>query len=350
VTGCEEVRTRLLEGNPGATADPHLPGCADCRRFAAAVRAVDLGLSQLASAPLPAVPPAPAVPARVLPLRRSPVRAALAVAVAAAAAAVLIFLRREPARLPLLTAHSEMTSTGQSAALLPGGAQVTLERGALFVDSVAPQRQRLVLRSGAVALQVPRLPAGAHLSVATDEAEVSVRGTRFRVARGAEGTAVAVEEGTVEVQPAGEGRPLLVLRAGENASVPPLEAYRLLAREDALAAIARSDLPATAAHIERLLATRPTGDLEGQARALLAWQRQASGDRAGALVEYRRALAAGPPGARPVWADNAAAELALLLEHGGDPAAAREAWESYLARFPEGTHADQARRHLRRER
>jgi hypothetical protein len=283
-------------------------------------------------------------------LRRSPVRAALAVAAAAAAAVVLIFLRREPARLPLLTAHSEMTSAGQSAALLPGGAQVTLERGALLVDSVAPQRQRLVLRSGEVALQVPKLPAGAHLSVATDEAEVSVRGTRFRVARGAEGTAVAVEEGTVEVQPAGEGRPLLVLRAGENASVPPLEAYRLLAREDALAAIARSDLPAAAAHIERLLATRPTGDLEGQAHALLAWQRQASGDRAGALLEYRRALAAAPPGARPVWADNAAAELALLLEHGGDTVGAGEAWKSYLARFPEGTHADQARRRLGRER
>jgi len=350
---CEELRARLLEGTPGAKGDPHLAGCTDCRRFAAALRAVDLGLAQLATAPLPAVPPLSTARARVLPFRRRTLRTALAGLAAAAAvvAAVLLLSPRGPAPLPTLAAHAELESAGAArSALLPGGARVTIESGALLVESIARERQRLRLRSGAVALEVPKLSPGATLSVATDEAEVQVRGTRFRVERTAAATVVSVTEGVVEVQPSGAGRPALLLRAGETARVEPLEAYRLRAHEEALGALSRGDLPAAAAQLEQLLATEPTGDLEGQTHALLGWVRQASGDRAGALSEYQRALSAAPPGSRPVWADNAAAELALLLERGGDVAGARDAWKTYLARFPDGIHVQQARRHLGRGR
>src|SRR5262249_49498957 len=206
-------------------------------------------------------PPLPTPRARVLPFPRRTVRTALAGlgAAAAAVAAALLLSTRGPAPLPTLAAHAELESAGATrSALMPGGARVAIERGALLVESTAREQQRLRLRSGAVALEVPKLPPGAALSVATDEAEVQVRGTRFRVERTATATVVSVTEGVVEVQPSGAGRPSLLLRAGQTAQVEPLEAYRLRAQEEALGAVSRGDLPAAAAQLAQLLATEPT--------------------------------------------------------------------------------------------
>lgn len=75
---------------------------------------------------------------------------------------------------------------------------------------------------------------GIDLAVETDEAEVRVVGTRFSVDRGALGSAVRVERGTVEVRCVdGSGRRL---GAGEAVTCVPVRAAPLLRRARALQA------------------------------------------------------------------------------------------------------------------
>jgi hypothetical protein len=84
----------------------------------------------------------------------------------------------------------------------------------------------------------------------------------------------------------------------------------------------------------------PEEQAEGQ--ALLAWSLAGSGDRRGAVARYRQALALLPATQSPLWAENACAGLALLLEQ-EEPAEGAAAWSQYLRRFPRGVHASLAR-------
>ncbi len=88
-----------------------------------------------------------------------------------------------------------------------GGARVVVDGGArsarVRLASSGSEARSLRLDAGRVVLDVDPLKPGATLSVLTDDAQVTVHGTRFLVDRGAAGTLVAVERGRVRVTSGG---------------------------------------------------------------------------------------------------------------------------------------------------
>jgi hypothetical protein len=229
-------------------------------------------------------------------------------------------------------------------AVLSSGTRVVLESGRLLISGDA-RRERLRLESGAVSLRVPPLPKGSKLSVETADGKVCAHGTRFRVERSAEGTRVALSEGMVRIHPSGPGREVITLHPGESALIEPLPAYRQRLRSSALASLGQGAPDGAAAALDKLLATQPEGALAGEAHAMMGLVHQARGEAAAAAEEYRRSLDLAPRAGGALWADNAAAELALL-EEARSPDAGAVAWRKYLASFPAGAHKALATSHL----
>jgi uncharacterized membrane protein len=79
---------------------------------------------------------------------------------------------------------------------------------------------RLALESGHISAAVTKQAAGAHFQVATDEATLTVLGTRFTVTRLPWGTRVEVTEGLVRTRRAADGREVEV-GAGGRVDVGP---------------------------------------------------------------------------------------------------------------------------------
>ena len=335
----------------------HLATCDDCRGWVAALRRLDGALGALGQA-LPSLPAPPfervqrraqraargyrrrRALRRLLPL-------SLAVTGAVAATFIVTALARRPAERVAHSGQVLDASRASAQAVLIGGARLTVASGRAVVTLSERGRAHVHLDTGSAFLSVPHLDPGATFLVTTDEAEIRVRGTRFDVARGPQGTRVSVSEGTVEVRSrAGDGRAWLVKR-GESALLEGTAARRAAARAAALAAIEQRDDSATGERIAAWLATSPPDQEAAEAHALLAWKLSRDGDHAGALRSYRRALALLPAGAAPLWADNAGAQLALLSER-DDPLADGTAWRDYLRRFPAGVHAALARDRLAR--
>jgi Flp pilus assembly protein TadD len=199
-----------------------------------------------------------------------------------------------------------------------------------------------VLSSGRVSLEVPKLPAGSTLSVRTPDAEVRMHGTRFQVIRTGKETQVHVAEGLVEVRPEGVGRPVQMLRAGESATVASAEDYREGLRHSTLAALDHGQFGAAEKQIGQLLGTSPDVAQQAEAQALLAWSFSARGKRSEAIARYRQSLALLPRSQRPLWAENACVELAILVQQESQQQSTGT-WAECLGRFPDGVHAALAR-------
>jgi ferric-dicitrate binding protein FerR (iron transport regulator) len=360
VVDCDAARGALLIDDRGessdasAAADSHVAACAACGRWRQQLRKLDRTLGDLAAADSPPPPPferiaRSAAGAARRHRRARALRRALPLAVAVACAATVTFLvtrlghrgdERVAASGQVLDATRVVTQT-----LLADGARVTVASGRAIVALSDARRALIQLDSGQVFVTVPHLGTGASFVLTTDEAEVRVRGTRFDVSRDAQGTRVTVSEGTVEVQPRADGGAAFLVNRGESRLLEGLPVRRQAARAAALAAIEARDDSTTADRIRAWLATRPPDLDAAEAHALLAWKLSRDGDRAGALGSYRRALELLPAGDAPLWADNASAQLALLVER-DDPRARDEAWRRYLERFPGGVHAAMARDRL----
>jgi ferric-dicitrate binding protein FerR (iron transport regulator) len=363
VVDCNAAREALLAADRGdsssasSSADPHVVACAACQRWRQRLRNLDRALGDLAAADSPPPPPTPAferiarqaaAAARHHRRARAARRALpLAVAVACAAAVTFVVTRLGHRTEERVAASGQVLDATRAVtqALLADGARVTVASGRAIVAVSEARRALVHVDSGQVFVTVPHLVGGAAFLLTTDEAEVRVRGTRFGVNRDAQGTRVSVTEGTVEVQPREDGGAAFLVNRGESRLIEGLSVRRQAARAAALAAIEARDDSTTADRIQSWLATHPP-DLEAaEAHALLAWKLSRDGDRAGALRSYRRALELLPAAAAPLWADNACAQLALLVER-DDPRARDEAWRRYLDRFPGGVHAAMARDRL----
>lgn len=360
MTSCDQIRERFFgDGVPPRgdhELEAHLQACPCCRMTLRGLTVVDAVLGALP--PVCATPPpfarlerAAAHAARARRRRMLVRRAGPFAATAALAAAVFLVMgvtagRRHTPGPRVVEAGAVLDdSAGIAVGRLPSGARVTLERGAVRCDRATATEERLVLERGTVSLEVPHLEKGRSLGVDTPEAQVRVRGTRFHVSRDDLGTTVSVTEGEVEVRPEGLGRPIEFVHPGARVVVEPLPAYRrrlLAAASDALAQGSRDTADE---HLARLLATEPEAPLRAHAEALRAWGAAAGGERDAAIRLYRRALELLPSGDAPTWADNALAELALLLE-AREATQAMATWRDYLARFPQGLHAAQARGRL----
>jgi tetratricopeptide (TPR) repeat protein len=276
----------------------------------------------------------------------------VASALAAAAIALFIFAHSPAQKVPLLTPGASLEARSQSQTVrLESGARVRLETGAVALAPRAKGEQpkgeeRLHLETGLMALEVPKLPADRKLVVSTAEADVLVHGTRFQVRRDGTGTFVDVVDGLVEVRPR-NGQPPVFLHPGENTRVQSTDHLYKGLREAAVAAIERGDFAAAQDHLGPVLGNETDPLRMAEMQALEAWSLAAGGRRSAAVEAYRKAMSLLPAGEHPLWAENAAAELALLLEQ-EDPDEAAAAWRAYLDRFAEGLHAGVARARLRR--
>jgi ferric-dicitrate binding protein FerR (iron transport regulator) len=220
--------------------------------------------------------------------------------------------------------------------------RIRLDAGTLKLAAANRETQSLLLPLGRVFVDVPKLPPGSTLSVRTPDAEVRVHGTRFQVIRTSKDTQIHVVEGAVEVRPEGLGRPVQTVRAGESATVGSAEAYREGLRQATLDALDHGEFTAAEKQIGQLLGSGASSTEQAEAQALLAWSLSARGKHHEAIERYRQALTLLPDRQQPLWAENACAELAILVEQ-GSPKDGALTWSECLRRFPDGVHAALAR-------
>jgi hypothetical protein len=243
-------------------------------------------------------------------------------------------------------------ANGGAALQLSTGTSMTLAgRTSFRVDSQGAT-QRFSLQRGELVAHVAKLTAQQRFIVDTPDAEVEVRGTRFRlrVVEGSEScgagtrTRLEVSEGAVEVRvanlgavsvKAGELWPADCSADGEAARTPVSTAPARVAGAAVSPREARPALPAASTETERASALTAQNDLfaEGVARG-----RQ--GDTSGALRVYQELVTRFPSSA---LAENAMVErMRLLAATPAGPAEARR----YLARYPRGFAIAEAKKLL----
>jgi hypothetical protein len=220
--------------------------------------------------------------------------------------------------------------------LKSGGEVEVFESSELFVERAATE-QRLVVREGGTRLHVKPLKAGHKLVVATEDAEVEVKGTRFEVevrqvdaaCDVATPTRVHVDEGTVWVK---HGSDEIVLQAG--ASWPTCGA-----------AVMPAPVVEKPAPVE-VVAPKPIGMpprdatlAEQNARYREAIAARRRGDAQVALQLFEGFYKAHP---KSPMAEAARVEQLRLLLKVKSPAAADAARE-YLEQYPRGFARDEAK-------
>ena len=272
----------------------------------------------------------------------------LATAAVAAGIVAAVMVSRGRLNAPkLLQPGAEILATAEAkSAVLSNGVRILLDTGLLKLASANEHTQTLFLPSGRVSVDVPKLPRGSSLSVRTPDAEVRVHGTRFQVIRTGKDTQVHVVEGVVEVRPEGLGRPVQTVRAGESVTVGSAEIYREGLRSSTLAALDHGEFAVAEKQIGDLLGSSADRTQQAEAQALLAWSLSARGKHSEAIQRYRQVLSLLPEGERSLWAENACAELAILLEQ-ESPKDSGATWTECLRRFPDGVHSALARSRAR---
>jgi tetratricopeptide (TPR) repeat protein len=327
----------------------------ECRQTYRALPQVDCALSEIARLPVEiptfdqiAEPVAGAARSQ---RRRRAVRrsapffyTALGTAALAAGLIAIVWSGQPRQHAPkLLSPGEELQTTAEpKSAVLDNGVHIRLDEGSLKLAPSTKEGQALILPSGRVFVEVPKLAPGRTLSVRTPDAEVRVHGTRFQVIRTNKETQVRVTEGVVEVRPEGTGRKVETVKAGESATVLSAETYRQSLRDSTLEALEDADYDTAEKQLGQLLGTSPTVAQQAEAQALLAWSFSGRGKRREAMDLYRHALALLPEGQRPLWAENACAELAILVQR-TSPKESAGTWGECLRRFPDGVHAAVAR-------
>ena len=227
--------------------------------------------------------------------------------------------------------------------------------------------ERFALQHGELAAHVAKLASGQRFIISTPDAEVEVRGTRFRLrvidrgeaCGGGSRTRLEVSEGLVEVRSAGSvskvaagaNWPADCPTEGESNATPNAAAAGTLSLAEhehpsrassravtlsGSATTQHSSMPIAPASAPPNVASRLSeqNDLFAQGVAL---RRQ--GDTNGALRAYSEFIARFP--SSPL-AENALVERMRLLASRKDPSAHGEA-ERYLARYPNGFAAQEAR-------
>lgn len=290
----------------------------------------------------------------------------------------------------VLASDRIVAKAGRASLSFSTGTHVVVEQGSDVTLAEGGLVQRFELRSGAVRADVAKLRTGERFVVRTDDTEVEVRGTSFRVAVVPKHTCgvpsatdVSVTEGRVWVRFAGQE---VVLAAGESwppscttkaepaaiaptVAVPAQTGVTLLAPPQqgfgrpaphaqgglgsalspvAAASVTTSRPPpaadtATTADVPPLPASELTEQNRAFEEALGAKRR---GDAQGALGGFERFLAKYP---KSPLVESAMAERMRILAS-TDEARARDAATQYLERFPSGFAAAEARAVLARSR
>lgn len=201
-------------------------------------------------------------------------------------------------------AHDRLVTAndGHAAVVMATGTRVTVNAASeLFVSSLGV-RQDFTVAAGSAYFKVAKLAGGERFLVRTADAELEVRGTAFHVqvdsAAACERTRLRVDEGVV------------VVRRGDVE----------------LVITARGSWASQCAHT----ATTPSASVSATASALMP------------AVANKNGKLAGPPGVSDLSQQNDAFAVALAAKKRGENAAALAAFDSYLARWPGGYHAETA--------
>lgn len=265
---------------------------------------------------------------------------------AAAFALALIFvpIERRSMQTRKVLVESRVTLAAESQELrLLGGAEVQVEHGAVEIDQRDRGHTRIALSRGQVRLQVPPIPDRGRLVVETTDAAVIVHGTRFTVRKlDAGSTAVAVEEGLVEVRPLGGNRPPIFLRPRESTVVPNLSRYldELAIRARHMVETQRCEDPDGT--LDRALELAPAGSDPSAIQYLKGFCAAQRKDSESAIRWFEEAARTSRDLVR---ADNALARAARLRAERSEEEGAA-AWRRYLERFPQGLQREMAERSL----
>jgi transmembrane sensor len=310
--------------------------------------------------------------------------------VAAAAVAAVWYVRRAPdagAEATIAAGRAFESRASAVALALPDGVHVDMEpHSRVAVEEVTPHQIRVGLGHGQALFDVEPHHQRRFI-VDVGGVEVRVVGTRFRVARLADGDGdddnarveVSVERGIVEVASGGE---VHRLRAGERYSAPitapdeaaasadqtdegrtdepaptpaaphapraiaaprgqahpaaPREEARLLL-EQAQSQWRAGQMTAAASSYEEILARYPNDARAGLAALELGRiQMDHLGDLTGAVVSLQRALRLAPAAS---VREDALARLVRATDRLGRHDDCTHARDSYLARYPSGIHA-----------
>ena len=265
-----------------------------------------------------------------------------------------------------LGAGDEVTTEpkGRAQVVLTDGVAMTLESNTQIrlpdasKDGAATTREVVGLRSGAVSVRVPPMPAGHTFSVKTPDAEVTVHGTAFtvEVAPADEGqaggggatasTRVRVSTGVVSVASGGHES---FLTAGMEWSSRPTVAAKAIETTHVAAAsnprVENTGAPKTAphpSHHEDPVGPPAPKSRLGDENQLLssAIAASRSGNYAGAVATLNDLLRRFPS---TTLAQEAHVERFRALAHGGDSAAAAREARQYLALYPDGFAREEAK-------
>jgi ferric-dicitrate binding protein FerR (iron transport regulator) len=269
-------------------------------------------------------------------------------------------VRVERPTLGLAGDRIAVASGGHAQLVISTGSRLDLESGASLQIVEADRAQVFALHEGSVEAAVVKLREGERFVVRTADADVEVRGTRFRVSHGAEYagcgalTRVTVTEGTVAVRTA---RGALAVRAGETwptctASADPTSPPSAPKGDPPSARVTRSTRvaapaasPGASASASSVSLQAPSELADQNALFSEAMTAKAQGDTRGALERLDRFRARYPTSPLSEGVD--AERMKLLAK--ADPAAAQAAAREYLARYPNGFARAEAERMLRVE-
>lgn len=99
---------------------------------------------------------------------------------------------------------------------LPDGTEIDLDTGSAIAVHFDQTARRVTLLAGAISIRTAKNPAARPFSVTTAQGTMRPLGTRFTVRLHEDATAIAVQEGAVEIRPADAPAAARVLRAGER--------------------------------------------------------------------------------------------------------------------------------------
>jgi hypothetical protein len=354
----EALADGRLSGSSRDSFERHLADCAACQgEVAELARLRALGQ---------AIAPAPLDPLQRRRLRVALLRAAHGEGRAApsprrpmwtmAAAAVLLvgggaFAAR--ARWHRSAARTAMASSA-SASARPPTFEVADVASAHWRTEVAGAETRLILDRGTAAFHVDHLGAGQRFVVRLPDGELEVRGTRFVVDVEAGSTrAVRVTEGVVALRIGHDAERLL--RAGDRfEGAPPVEPTP--AAPSATDANAPARAATTTAHtpVAATPSAPPIGSMSASAsaRSTASASSRAASELAAAMLLLKQERWAEADAALAAFAerhgDDARAEDAAFLRIAAhrklnDAAGARALAKDYLARYPRGFRAAEAR-------
>jgi hypothetical protein len=357
----EARRDGRLGDREGGSLERHLASCAECRQL-------DRGLDEvrtLLRKPVgPELTPLEHQRSRLALLRaaaspvvkRSPLRWRAPPMAFAAAASIATAALAVTAATGTLRVHVPVAQHFPAHRVGAHVAEVT-ERRETVIDPSADARfdrttedrlERVALAEGTLDLKVRKLGEGERFLVATDDAEVEVRGTVFEVeAHAGKIARVAVSEGKVEVR---HRRAVSIVAAGgawqppvedpvlaSRAEVSPLDAARATGRPMRNRASGSHHVRARGEHgdDERPDAEDASKDFD-QAVDVLG-----QGDYAAARERLDAFRAAHPGDDR---ADLAAFLAIVSLQRAGRKAEARDAARHYLDTYPKGDRRAEAQR------